>query len=115
MKASDVIIQLQTKLPEQTNLFSTEHNITSLTRSGSTVTAVTDAPHGLADNQIVVINGAIDLNPITSLTFANGLVTAETQNDHNLTVPSRYQVADNNLFDFNKAYFLCRLILSQKP
>jgi hypothetical protein len=103
MRASDVIQQLQAELPKVTNLFSNEFSITSLTRSGSTVTAVTSVPHGLADDQEVLITGARELNPITSLIRVGAVASATTQNAHDLTEPSAQQIRENNLLDFNKA------------
>jgi len=103
MRASEVIQRLQRELPKITNLFSTQFSITSLTRSGSTVTAVTATDHNLVDDQEVLITGARELNPITSLTFSDGVVSAVTLNPHDLTVPSSQQLKEDNLFGFNKA------------
>lgn len=103
MRASEVIQRLQRELPKLTDLFSTQFSITSLTRSGSTVTAVTATDHGLVDDQEVLITGATELNPVTSLTFLDGVASAVTFNPHDLTVPSSQQIKENNLFGFNKA------------
>jgi hypothetical protein len=103
MKASDVIEQLQTVLPKVTGLFSDDIPVTSLTRAGAVVTAVTSTPHGLDTGQEVVMSGAKELNPITSLTFSNGIASGVTQNSHDLTLPSLQQVDEDNIYDFNKA------------
>lgn len=103
MKASDVIQQLQTVLPKVTGLFSDDISVVSLTRTGFTVTAITSTEHGLISDQEVIISGAVELNPIISLTFSEGIVSAITQNAHDLTQPSLQQIKENNLYDFNKA------------
>ena len=103
MKASDIIQRLQTQLPKRTALFSTDITVTSLTRSGSTVTAVTGSAHGLVNDQEVIISGALELNPITSLTFLNGVAFATTQNNHDLTQPSAQQLSEDNILSFNQS------------
>lgn len=101
MRASEVVEQLQRELPKRTDFFTDVLQIVSLTRSGSMVTAVTSVPHNLSNNDSVVIDGAKELNPITSLTFADGMASATTQNDHDLTLPSANQVRFGNLGDYN--------------
>ncbi len=102
MRAADVVERLQSEVLKRTGLFSTDIPIVSLTRSGSTVTAISAAPHNLINDQEVLIAGARELNPI-SLTFANGVVSAITQNVHDLTVPTRINVKNNNIYPFNQA------------
>jgi len=104
MRASEVIQRLQRELPKLTNLFTTQFSIISLTRSGSTITAVTATDHNLVDDQQVLITGATELNPITNLTFLDGIASAVTFNPHDLTVPSSKQIKEDNLFGFNKAF-----------
>ncbi len=70
MKASDIIIFLKTRLPEFTDLFNDVFSISSLTRSGSTVTAVTTTAHGMTTNDIVHISDALSPNPLASLRIA---------------------------------------------
>ena len=84
MKAEDIVKQLQAVLPKVTDLFSDVLTVTSLTRSGTTVTAITSAAHGLATNAVVNIKGA--QSPISiSLTFLDGIATAITSSAHDLT------------------------------
>ena len=85
MKASDLILQLQIQLPKHTNLFSDQLAVSSLTFSGGIVTVTTSSAHGLSTGDKAVITGAQSPNPITSLTSGNGIATAETTNDHDLT------------------------------
>ena len=85
MKATDIIKQLQAVLPTVTPLFSETVSITSLTRSGTIVTAVASAAHGLATGAGVTITGAQSPINITSLTFLDGIATAITASAHDLT------------------------------
>jgi hypothetical protein len=103
MKAIDVVNQLTDKLPKLSTDFTDQISVTSLTRSGSTVTAVTATVHGQSTGDYVNITGAKELNPISSLTFSGGVASATTTNNHDLTVPSAQQLRVSNLFDFNRA------------
>lgn len=47
MKITDIVNQLKAVIPKYTNDFSTVLSVSSLTRSGSIVTATTTTPHGL--------------------------------------------------------------------
>lgn len=85
MKSVDVIKQLQAVLPKVTNLFSETANITSLSRSGTTVTAITSTAHGLSTGSGVTIVGAQSPTTISSLTFLDGVATATTATAHDLT------------------------------
>lgn len=101
MRASDVVALLQEELPKRTDLFSSSVSVISLTRSGSTVTADAATPHGRATGDYVVVKGAVELNPITSLTFADGVATAVTQNDHRLTEPPDNVRKFGGFYDFH--------------
>lgn len=109
MKAIDIIMYLKARLPEFTDLFNDVFTISSLTRSGTIVTAVTSVAHNLANNDLVHISDALSPNPISSLRlatasektqiieylkakgreyrtlFALNIVMAETSNNHDLT------------------------------
>ena len=85
MKATDIIKQLQAVLPTVTDLFSETVSITSLTRSGTTVTAVTSSAHRLTAGAGVTITGAESPITISSLTFLDGVATAITATNHDLT------------------------------
>jgi len=85
MKAADIVKQLWLTLPRYTNLFSDDIVVSSLTRSGTTVTAVTATPHGLSNGNYVFISGAKTPITITSLTQVNGVATAITASNHDFT------------------------------
>jgi hypothetical protein len=85
MKAADIIRQLWLTLPRYTNLFSDDIAISSLTRSGTTVTAITTAPHGLTTGMYAYIYGAQTPITVTSLTQVNNIATAITASNHDYT------------------------------
>jgi hypothetical protein len=85
MKAANLVQQLQSTLPLYTSLFSDIFSISSLTRSGTTVTAVTTMPHGLITGATIVISGALTPITITSLTQSAGVATALTSSAHDFT------------------------------
>lgn len=84
-KASDIIARLKTIVPKLTNLFSDTVSISSLTRVGGTVTAVTATAHGLTTGNYINIAGAQAPVQITTLTSANGIASATTSAPHDLT------------------------------
>lgn len=85
MNAEEIVLALATRLPRFTDEFSTIANITSLTRSNTTVTAITDSPHGLRVGQAVNITGALTPIRIESLTRVLGVATLVTDQDHDIT------------------------------
>lgn len=85
MKASDVITKMVEELPFYTDLFTPKLNIISLTRSGATVTAQTSAAHGLTTNDLIIMTGAKTPIAISSLSQVDGVATAVTAADHDLT------------------------------
>jgi len=85
MIAEDIVKQLHAKIPIHTDLFSTVIGVSSLTFSAGTVTVTTSVAHNLSTGDFVVITDALSPNPITSLTQVDGIATAETTNDHDLT------------------------------
>jgi hypothetical protein len=84
-KASTIISQLIATLPHLTNLFTEENSVTTLVRSGVTVTATTSAPHGYVTGQFVTITGAKAPVLVTSLTridtISSGVVDLTTPHD----------------------------------
>jgi hypothetical protein len=91
VKASDVVRQLFNFLPRHTGLFSDDVPVSSITRSGATVTVVTSSPHGLLTNQYVNIMNSLAPNTITNLTRAlsiktitrsGSVATVETDSPH---------------------------------
>ncbi len=85
MKAFDIINQLFRVLPGQTGLFSTEVNLSSLTKTGPTVTAVSAAPHGLTTGEYVYIANAKRKTGIVSITRSGTIATVVTSDPHDLT------------------------------
>jgi len=94
IKASTIAGQLQNALPTQTSLFSNpDITISSLTRSGTTITAVTATPHGLATNNYITILNAktpISISSITSIpkpgiSATGSIVTVTTATPHDFT------------------------------
>jgi hypothetical protein len=96
MKSADIIKQLQTVLPTVTDLFSDSISITSLTRSGTTITAITATAHGRSTGDVVIVSGAKSPTAISSLTFLNGIATAITSTRHDLTEEFQDGVASDN-------------------
>lgn len=84
MKTEDIIRQLQGALPNFTDKFTDNFSVSSLTRSGTTVTAITTAPHLLSTGGYAFIFGAKNPVVISTLTQAGGIASAETATDHNL-------------------------------
>ncbi len=97
MRLTDIVSQLKAVLPRYTNDFSTNLSITSLVRSGSTVTVTTPTAHGLVAGNKTLIAGAKTPISISSLTantqiiagvstvYANALCATK----HNLTINNK--------------------------
>ena len=85
MKALDVIKQLHVVLPQFTDLFTDEVSVTSLSRVGITVTAITSVAHQLQTNDYVNIVSAINQNPLMLLELVGGYAVGTTTIDHDLT------------------------------
>lgn len=94
IKAQTIIQQLQAVLPLHTTLFNKNtFSVTSLTISGSTVTATTSVAHELSTNDLVTIKDAKTPIDVSALTFVanagigntGGVVTAITSTNHDFT------------------------------
>lgn len=85
MKAEEIIQQLRRTLPFITDNFTDNKSISSLTRSGSTVTAVSTTPHGLITNDYVFIKGAYNPVSISSAVRTGTNVLCATSTEHDLT------------------------------
>lgn len=85
MKAEDIIALLAVNLPKHTDKFTDSIVITSLTRSGSTVTADTAAPHNLVIGSAVNITGSKSPINIINLTRTGTVGELETDVNHDLT------------------------------
>jgi len=86
MKSQQILDQLITYLPQYNDYFTESTDISSLTYSANTVTAVVSSHHGLTTGDTVTITGALEQNPITSLISSNEIATAITQNNNDLTI-----------------------------
>lgn len=85
MKSSDIINQLAVVLPTLSDKYTTNFDITSLTRSSTTVTATTSAAHGRSVGEQVNIVGAKTPLSISSLTRLGIIGTLVTSADHDMT------------------------------
>jgi hypothetical protein len=85
MKISQIISQLWQTLPRFTDLFSDTQGDISLSKNGSVVTATCLLPHGLTTGDYIFVNGALTPIDIESLTSSNGIATAVTLENHDLT------------------------------
>ena len=88
MKAIDVVEQLYSALPHYTDKFTDNFNVTSLAKSGTTVTAVLDAPHefNVIETNYAFIDGAKNPVVISSMGQTKGVATAQTATAHDLTL-----------------------------
>jgi hypothetical protein len=84
MKAEDIVKQLMTYLPPQTDLFTTSLSVTSITMSGNTAT-VNAVGHGLTVGSLFSIVGAQANATIGDMVREGEIGTARTSQDHNLT------------------------------
>lgn len=91
MKASDIVLQLATILPSEVEDFSDTVAVSSLTRTGTTVTVTTSAAHGLTVGRQVNIRGAQTPIPC-SITRAGVLGTMTTTADHDITENAGFDV-----------------------
>ncbi len=85
MKCIDIVQQLAALLPSITDKFTTNFNVTSLTRSSTTVTCVTSVAHGLTVGQQINIVGAQTPLTIVALTRSGLVGTLVTDNNHDMT------------------------------
>lgn len=86
MKASAVITQLINRLPQLTNLFTTDYAVTSVTSSGTAATVTTNKSHGLSVGSFVNIIGATADVAIASITRSGTVCSVVTSADHDLTL-----------------------------
>jgi hypothetical protein len=90
MKGADVVNRLKEVLPNYTDDFSDIITISSLSRSATTITAVTGSAHGLATGNYVTIRGAKEPITISSITRDEEVVTVTTATDHKLSSPALF-------------------------
>jgi len=92
LRASDIVNQLAVYLPTFSDDFTTQISVTSLTRSGTTVTAITAAAHGLAVDGQANINGAETPIAVTSITRTGIMAEMVTSADHDITENAGFDV-----------------------
>lgn len=85
MKAQDIIRHLYKTLPKLTGHFTDDVGISSLVKSGSTVTCTTSSPHGLSTGNYIYISGAKVKTLISSIARVGTTATAVTVGEHDLT------------------------------
>lgn len=112
MKAKDIINRLAAKLPALVDDFSDSFSISSLTRSGTTVTATTTAAHGLAVNRGVNIVGAKTPIEVISVTRVGILGTVNTKTDHDMTEGAftTVELSGANEAEFNGTFTINRVL-----
>lgn len=86
MKASAVITQLINRLPQLTDLFTTDLAVSSITSAGLSATASTTTNHGLSVGSFVNIIGASADVAIASITRSGTVCSVATISDHDLTL-----------------------------
>lgn len=108
MKSEDVILQLYSKLPQQTNRFTVSVVLNTVTSVATVATATTATAHGLAVNDIVNINGISTPLVVFSLTRVGGVLEVETSDNHDLTLGFQTEVtiAGANESEFNGTFTL---------
>lgn len=85
MKISDIIKQLIGVVPRYTTVLSSSVSVSSITRSGTTVTVVTSTAHGKSTGNSVLITGAQTPVEIATLTRSGTVLSGTTSQDHDLT------------------------------
>jgi hypothetical protein len=102
-------MQLQAVLPRFTNLFSDEFAVSSLSYAAGVVTCVTTAPHGFSTGDQVVTVGAKTPFELANLSSIDGVASAETVNDHDLTIEpfaQQIEIDGANEADYNGQHTL---------
>lgn len=85
MKAKDVVNALRFNLPFYTNLFTDNITVDEITSVGLIATVKTTVPHTLVTDNYAHISGALVPNTIVTMTQTDGIATAETAINHDLT------------------------------
>lgn len=81
MKTSEIVSHLKDKIPQLTNLFGIDLDVTSMIlQGGKTVRVITVQDHGLVVGSDFTISGARVKNVLTSLTQVDNIATAITTN-----------------------------------
>lgn len=85
MKSQEIIVQLQSVLPQITTLFNNSLVITSITSSGLVATVTTENPHNLKNGKAVAISGSSSPVVIASIDRVGTIVTVVTSTNHDIT------------------------------
>ncbi len=111
MRAKDFIQQLSARLPTFVDDFTTSFSISSLTRSGTSVTATTTTAHGLAVGKSVNVVGAQTPITISSITRVGIVATLVTAADHDMTegVFTTVEISGANEPEFNGTFTLLKV------
>jgi hypothetical protein len=112
VRASDIILQLSARLPALVDDFTTSFSISSLTRSGTTVTATTATAHGLAIGKSVNIVGAQTPITISSIDRVGIVATLVTAADHDMTEGAftSVEISGATESEFNGTFTLIRVL-----
>ena len=111
MRAKDFIIQLSQRLPQLVDDFTTSFSVSSLTRSGTTVTATTTAAHGLTVGRSVNVVGAQTPITISTITRVGIVATLVTAADHDMTEGAftTVELSGSNESEFNGTFTLLKV------
>lgn len=112
MRLSDIVNQLSIALPSLVDDFTNQISVTSLTRSGTTVSAICSSNHSLSVGGKVVINGAQTPISVTSLNRVGIVARIILGSDHDITENAGYDV---QLSGFNESEFNGTFPLSSVP
>lgn len=82
----DVITQLREELPQYTDKFTEQVDISSSSFSGGVVTIVTSSAHGLETDDVINIVNCQEKVPISNITTLDDIATITTTIDHDLTL-----------------------------
>ncbi len=85
MILQEITNEFKSFLPLFTDMFTTNIDISSVTKVGDTVTIVTSTAHGLTVGRQVTLTGIENTIPISSLTRSGNVATAVTSSDTDLT------------------------------
>jgi hypothetical protein len=88
MKTSDIVSQLQTLIPQFTAVFTDDIGVSSMIRSGTTITVECSEPHFLKAGQGVSITGAAIPVEIVAFSRDGAVGTITTATDHDITYAS---------------------------
>lgn len=92
MQGIEIVNRLKEVLGKYNSDFVDLLSVTSLSRTGTTATAVTSAAHNLTTGDYVTMSGAQEPVTINSITRVDDVVTVVTATPTNLIDPSKYDI-----------------------